>query len=470
MSGSEKNMDKIFRGKLNHYDAEPPAEVWNNINDKLNQDRRRTGIFWITRIAAGIAILTVLSLSSLLIRNVFNNKLITSDEGKVEKSTEESVPVISEKQDEEKISTKEYEQVQIAAAENILQFTGEKQNPTVVEQNIIVSDEGSVKDELTISGSSLSFMEGKYIGQLEYEITEKQAIPSETGKSGKSLQENKFPAETIEDSYALNIPVEDENKDGKWGIGTQFSPLYSYRTLEIDEQSLMSASYYNEAESGMMAYSGGINVNYGPTRRISLQSGVYYSKYGLTVDNAYYYENAVPDATASGLNTKFYSVNNSSGEIDVMSNSSTGYITNFADRSAQYANMQPASELSDKVDNGEIIQNFEYIEVPLIVKYKVIDRKLGFNFLGGLSTNLLVGSNAYYNEDGNQEKIGETTDIKPFNYSSILGVGLSYSVSERFNINLEPTFRYYLNSINESSVVKSHPYSMGIFTGLSYYF
>lgn len=454
MSGSEKNMDRIFRKKLSNYDALPPVEVWNNINDKLTQDRKRKGIFWIARIAAGIAILTVLTLSYFLTRNALNNKLITGDESKVEKSTEESLPAISGKQDEEKIGILEYEEEQTASTENILPSTGEEQ--------YILGEETNTLAFAELPFPSLSFIHGKYIGKLEYEVQENRIKPTESGKSGKSLQ--------TEDMYALNIPDEDENKDGRWGIGTQVSPLYSYRNLDIDEKSLMSGSYYNNAESGMMAYSAGINVNYDPARRISLQSGVYYSKYGLSVDNAYYYENIVPDANASVPRTKFYSVNNSSGEIDVMTNSSIGYVTNYADQSAQYKDMLPASEFSDEVNNGEIIQNFEYIEVPLIVKYKVIDRKIGFNLLGGFSTNLLVGSNAYYNEDGNKEKIGETTDIKPFNYSSILGVGIFYSISERFNINLEPTFRYYLNSINESSVIKSHPYSMGIFTGLSYYF
>lgn len=459
MSGSEKNMDKIFRSKLNHYDAEPPAEVWNNISNKLNQDRRRRSIFWIARIAAGVAILTILSLSYLLIRNVPDKGMITGDESKIEKSTEEDAQAIDKRQEEEKIVTRKYEEERTA------------QNKVEEQLNILVYDEPPVKDELAFSGPSLSLIQGKYIGQLEYEVQDKHVRLSESGKTGKPEHGNEITAETItEDLYALNVPFEDENKDGKWGIGTQFSPLYSYRNLEIDETSLMSMDYYNTAESGMMAYSGGINVNYDPTRRISLQSGVYYSKYGLTVDNAYNYENMIPDANASTSNTKFYSVNNSSGEIDVMANSSIGYVTNFADQSNQYANMGAAPVLSDEVDNGEVIQNFEYIEVPLIVRYKVIDRKFGFNFLGGLSTNLLVGSNAYYNEDGNKEKIGETTNIKPLNYSSILGVGLFYSVSERLNINLEPTFRYYLNSINESSVIKSHPYSMGIFTGLSYYF
>ena len=463
MSGSEKNMDKIFRGKLSHYDAEPPVEVWNNINNELNQDRRKRSIFWITRIAAGIAILTVLSLSYFLTRNALNNKLITGDESKVEKRAEESVTAIEGKQDEEKIRAREYEEETTGTEKNELALDEQSRQEKYTEtENILAT---------TISSPSLSSIDGRYIGQLEYEITEKPIKLSESGISGKSLQKNENPADiTNEDLYALNIPDEDESRDGKWGIGTQVSPLYSYRSLEIDETSLMTSSYYNAAESGMMAYSGGVNVNYVPARRISLQSGIYYSKYGLSVDNAYYYENIIPDETASVPKTKFYSVNNSSGEIDVLTNSSIGYVTNYADQSAQFANNSPAPEFSDQVDNGEIIQNFEYIEVPLILRYKVIDRKMGFNLLGGLSTNFLVGSNAYYNEDGNKEKIGETTDIKPFNYSSILGVGFFYSVTDRLNINLEPTFRYYLNSINESSVIKSHPYSMGVFTGLSYYF
>jgi len=106
----------------------------------------------------------------------------------------------------------------------------------------------------------------------------------------------------------------------------------------------------------------------------------------------------------------------------------------------------------------------------MILRYKLIDRKLGFNLLGGMSTNFLVGSNVYFQEDGTKEKIGKTTDIKTVNYSSIIGFGVDYAISKRLNINFEPTFRYYLNSINISSSINSHPYSMGIFTGISYYF
>ncbi len=279
------------------------------------------------------------------------------------------------------------------------------------------------------------------------------------GMQGKSDQQVRIPERKPDaDLYALN--------KNRWAIGTQVSPMYSYRSLETQNESMALADNFNQSESGTMAYSGGVNVNYSPLKRLSLQSGVYYSRYGMNVDNAYVFENLTADA---GSNTKFYSINNSSGTIDIENNPSVDYVTNKGDRK-NHMNFADVSETDLQVNSGEIIQSFEYIEVPLILRYRLIDRKIGFNFLGGLSTNLLVGSNTYYHGNGDREKIGKTTDIKPFNYSSIVGLGLDYAISQHLNINLEPTFRYYLNSINQSSVIRSYPYSIGIFTGLRYNF
>ena len=108
--------------------------------------------------------------------------------------------------------------------------------------------------------------------------------------------------------------------------------------------------------------------------------------------------------------------------------------------------------------------------MPLILRYRVVDRRLGFHLLGGLSSNFLVGNTAYYQEGGNKEEIGATSNLRPVNYSSVVGIGVDYSISKRFHVNLEPTFRYYLNSINTGSLIKSHPYTIGFFTGLLYTF
>ncbi len=38
------------------------------------------------------------------------------------------------------------------------------------------------------------------------------------------------------------------------------------------------------------------------------------------------------------------------------------------------------------------VQYFDYLELPVTVKYKIIDRKLSFSFLGGVITNFLVNN------------------------------------------------------------------------------
>jgi hypothetical protein len=125
---------------------------------------------------------------------------------------------------------------------------------------------------------------------------------------------------------------------------------------------------------------------------------------------------------------------------------------------------------AQEAPKGEILQQFEYLEVPLILRYRVIDRRLGFHLLGGFSSNFLVDNTAYYQEGGDKEPIGTTGNLRPINYSSVLGMGLDYSISRRFHVNLEPTLRYYLNPINTGSMIRSHPYAIGFFTGLFYTF
>jgi opacity protein-like surface antigen len=56
------------------------------------------------------------------------------------------------------------------------------------------------------------------------------------------------------------------------------------------------------------------------------------------------------------------------------------------------------------------------------------------------------------------------------NLSSSLGMGLEYNFSKKLSLNLEPTFRYYLNTFNEPAGTAIHPYSFGVFSGISYRF
>jgi hypothetical protein len=108
--------------------------------------------------------------------------------------------------------------------------------------------------------------------------------------------------------------------------------------------------------------------------------------------------------------------------------------------------------------------------LPVIVRYKIIDKTIGINLIGGLSYNLLVNNSAYATKDGDKYPVGDTKGLNPLTLSSSLGMGMEYNLSDKLSLNLEPTFRYYLNPFSVTTGSYIHPYSFGIFSGVSYKF
>ena len=78
---------------------------------------------------------------------------------------------------------------------------------------------------------------------------------------------------------------------------------------------------------------------------------------------------------------------------------------------------------------GTTIQNFSYLDLPFIARYKFIDRKFDISLSGGIYTSFLMSSNAYVQTIDNQKnQIGQTDNVARFNYSGAVGIGsVSYT-------------------------------------------
>jgi hypothetical protein len=83
---------------------------------------------------------------------------------------------------------------------------------------------------------------------------------------------------------------------------------------------------------------------------------------------------------------------------------------------------------------------------------------------------MLVDNSVFTMVDGGKYPLGETEGLNLVIVSSSFGMGMEYSFSDKLSLNLEPTFRYYLNPFNGIASSKNHPYSFGIFSGVSYKF
>jgi len=234
----------------------------------------------------------------------------------------------------------------------------------------------------------------------------------------------------------------------------------------------------NQSENGLFSFAGGIRVAYSAGRRLTVQSGIYYSRYGQEKNDVDAYTSNFTEDTHGQVTATYLSIRNSTGVIETSSTKESNYnkvVNSQMGTPADFTNNlgYPGIFTSNltPTDAGDIsvTQFFDYLELPVTLKYKIVDRKMDFSLMGGMVTNFLVNNEAILNVDGNSESLGTTSGINKVNYLGSVGLGLEFPVVRNVAISLEPRFRYYLNPIDRSQIIV-HPYSFGVFAGFSYVF
>jgi opacity protein-like surface antigen len=439
MDNRWSNIDLVFRNGLKNYEVLPPPEVWNNIRPVI---RRKQKPYMVLRAAAFIAV--VLSLSFLAYR--WSKEISTGLGNTVVSMNEESVapvtnPIITSQLPEDRINNN-----------NSFVYKGTREevqpeNILIPENNILISRDityPSVSGVLSmdeISHSSSNLLAVNY---------------SRTG----TVNTNDFNTKILPATST-------GNEVDRWTIAALIAPTYytSFRSGKDEFSREMM-----ESEQPLFSYSGGVALSYKINKRVSIQSGLYFSSLGQMVGGI---------TSFSG----FKNYDNAKGDhnFEVLTSNGTVYTDNadvFLLNTGMDSRIQtkitndvfdPLKADLEYLDNS-LKQNFSYLEVPFVVKYKVIDKTFDFNLIGGVSSNLLVNNSVYASVDGGRYQVGKTQGMNAITFSSSLGMGMEYNVNSNLSLNLEPTFRYYLNPFNDLSGLKFHPYSFGIFSGLSFKF
>jgi len=265
-----------------------------------------------------------------------------------------------------------------------------------------------------------------------------------------------------------------QEQEAEWMIGGQIAPLYSYRNISREGAVPANTAWYNEIETPLYTYAGGVNVNYSSGNRFRIRTGIYYLKLGQGIDDVRAY-------TAMGADV-YGDYKNSYTEIAV--SNSVGKITSKSSGISELSNLEttPGSTLrvtnevssslatAGDISNLKIEQTYEYLEVPLLVEYKIIDKTIDMLFITGISANFLVGNQVSAVDGAERFDIGTTENLNTINYSGTLGVGFAYNIAQQVSLSLEPNFRYYFNPINATGIFDHHPYAFGFSTGVNYTF
>jgi Outer membrane protein beta-barrel domain len=439
MNEKGANIDLLFRNGLKDFEVLPPPGVCDGI---LSSVKIKSGPVVYLRVAAAVAVLITLSFFTY-------------------QWTREVVPAQSDSQIALNLTVSS--PIVFTPAQDML-YLGDKKQNMAVTSYISDETENSVPAQPEIETAIspfklLNIPETKSLSIIKSESKNDLFLTPIFESRGKSVKITYSDLQYFTNNV-LTKPVK------RWSIAAMASPTY-YSTINTGSDPL--TSQLMSSEDPLFSYSGGVGFSYKISKRISVESGIYYSSLGQKVDGIYSF---------SG----FQKYNNSKGgpTFEVPTTSGTVYTSNPDVFLASYGNGKVLTAYTNDVFDPQkaslqyisnsLTQNFSYLELPVIVRYKIIDKTIGINLIGGLSYNLLVNNSAYAIKDGNKFQVGDTKGLNPLTLSSSLGMGMEYNLSEKLSLNLEPTFRYYLNPFSVTSGSYIHPYSFGIFSGVSYKF
>jgi len=257
-----------------------------------------------------------------------------------------------------------------------------------------------------------------------------------------------------------------KSSGNQWSLGGSFAPTYSYRTTENDKLNLFNntgQSTENDPssyEQAVITYSTGINAQYAMNDKWQIETGLYYSRFGHKKEALFVKNNDLDNGGLYHLNTSAGKVEGSRVPEDVA----------LEIQGSHKPGDNPEDFTTNTSEDSRLFQKFDYVEIPMIVKYKIYDQKMNVNIISGLSTGLLVNNQTILETPDQRRNLGDTKNIRQVLNSTLLGVGFQFALSKKLVIDFEPTFKYGLHSINSSSEFGYKPYSLGVYSGIQYSF
>jgi hypothetical protein len=439
MNSSGNHIDLVFRNGLKDLEVLPPSSVWEGIQPVIAKKPKPL----ILLRAAAVAVIIV---SSAFFLYLYTRDFSENTGSGILAFNVPSSPVLYKNSDPGSVSFSEKNEVY--PSDNTTIFASEREEVATADlvDNITVPEFRlmPLNNNLNISSP------GSYMKPFTASLN--------------TPEENNF---SIDQTSVMSLADYGTVKPPeRWSVAAMASPTYYSAFSSGDDAS----SQLSSSEQSVVSYSGGLALTYKISKRFSVQSGLYYSSLGQELEGI---------NSFAGFQTYVYSKGDHN--FEVLTSNGTVFINNrdvFLTSGGQdqrvitaYNNdvFDPKKASLNPLSNT-IQQNFSYLELPVVLRYKLIDKAIDLNMTGGFSYNMLVGNSVYTVVDGTKYTFGETKGLNSFMVSSSIGMGMEYSFSNKLSLNLEPTFRYYLNPFTGASSSSVHPYSFGIFSGLSYKF
>lgn len=489
----KKHIDRLFQEKLKDFEATPSPKVWENISSNLSQKHKDRKVIplWmkLAGIAAGIALL--FTVGNLLIdpndpestpNNVVDTNTDTNDQN--------SNTLDPNKIDEENVASEDGNDLTTPEDEyNTTESTGNQlvpqtddnlnvnrvaTNPQKVNssqkeaigndkllnendrvQNSISQNESSETQNTeneapntnSVNEKSDALINSENKG-IESNVVETNDVEGELLETDEAIELNKTSlSDALKEKEVADIEIDANENTQRWRVMPNIAPVY-FNSLSsgssIDDQ------FINNSKTGDINMSYGITGSYDINDKLSVRAGINQVKLGYSTDDIIVYNNT--EITIDDKPLKNVDLNPNNENLSFLSANELGF-------------SQVPGVVADNISSS-IDQELGFIEIPLELEYKISNKRLGVSLIGGFSTLFLNQNEIYSSLQGERELLGKASNINKTSFSANLGLGVKYNISKQIDLNLEPVFKYQLNTFNDTSG-NFNPYFIGIYTGFS---
>ncbi len=448
----KKNIDRLFQEKFKDFDAIPSENVWDKIDKELGPKKRKKRPviiplwFQAAGIAAAVSLLITIG-NDTLNQNNNTNQTITNTNSATNPQHKNTLKN-NQRNNNNNIITNPYILLtslnNIAKNEDNPNTTPNTANGKTSENNVmsIFRQLENTRDFTIINKAEIDNL----LRNFNREISAKNKA-SRTDATNENEDNKKSILEKVAVNENEEEPKEKTKNSNRWMINPNVAPVYFN---SLSSGSPIAAEFNDNTKSGSVTMSYGLNIAYQVSDRLSVRSGVNKVNYGYNTNDIAF----TPTTQANNITSIAYS--------------KTGENIAVGDQNSITQALSPEIVSKNNIYDGVIAQEIGYIEVPLEVKYRIVDKKLGVNLIGGISSLFLTDNSIALESERLITNIGESRNVNNTNVSTNIGIGVDYKMSDNIQVNVEPMFKYQVNTFTNDGGFK--PYTLGVYTGLSFKF
>ncbi|MBP6556978.1 MAG: outer membrane beta-barrel protein [Flavobacterium sp.] len=512
-----KNIDRLFQEKFKDFEASPADDVWGNIEAKLEDKKQRRVIplWWKLSGVAALLLIGLLVTKSVTNNanvpntNIPNNTIVVGVEStnsiknKTPDSTIEKGTMTTKVDSSQDIVTNnnseaEGNQAQENKPTNIEYDNLSKRNSVKIKSIKSLKNKAIAKEREVSKSQSNDDQKGSSIAlqnnQTPVSDDENRLTPSnDISNNGKETNTNFVPSKdinleslkgkavdaivekesekTLKDTTKAAItqknPLEEllvaqdekpkqESKLNRWQITSNISPIFSG---SLSNGSPIDSTLVNNSKSYNTNVGFGLGVSYAVNSKFTIRTGLNKLNMSYNTNDVFYY---------ASMQTRY---------LDGLSPTGAGYTLQVeSEIHSPSATLLPSEndllafeQVIVRKNKGSLYQEIGYLEMPWEMTYAVIEKRFGLKIISGFSTLFLQDNAVSIVSDNRTTVLGRANNLNKVHFSTNIGLGIKYGFMKSFEFNIEPTFKYQINTFS-GDVGNFKPYVFGIYSGISYKF